>query len=170
VNDGRSSTRSGRKELRTHRQVGDALQEDAGLHESSGQRLRCELPVAFAIGGELRQNQVVRFEAERQGPHLGRGARRDLDNDETVVPSERRLGGFGAARMRVVAERLVEVRAVAESAFDLDRLVRSSPRIDVDLLRPKQCLGSIGVGGEDRLAADDNELAFIDYLSAAATT
>jgi hypothetical protein len=75
------------------------------------------------------------------------------------------LAAPASARMRVVAERLVEVRAVAESAFDLDRLVRSSPRIDVDLLRPKQCLGSIRVGAEDRLAADDNELAFIDYLS-----
>jgi hypothetical protein len=58
----------------------------------------------------------------------------------------------------------MEGRAVADGSLDSYRLLRGPTRIDVGLLRPQQHLGSIGVRAKNRLASDDNELAFPDYL------
>lgn len=44
-----------------HRHVADALEEDARVHQSGGECFLRKLPVTFAICGELRQDDVVRF-------------------------------------------------------------------------------------------------------------
>lgn len=67
--------------------------------------------------------------------------------------------------MRVVAERLLEMRAVAESALDVDGLVGRVTRIDVGLLRPQQSLRRIWIRAQDRLTTHNYEFAFPDYLS-----
>jgi hypothetical protein len=62
--------------------------------------------------------------------------------------------------MRVIAERLVEGRAIAKCSLDIDGLVRRSTGIDVRLLRAKKRLRRVRIGTQNRLAADDNELVF----------
>ena len=58
----------------------------------------------------------------------------------------------------------MEVRAIAEGAFDLDRLLRRVAWIHVGFLRAQQRGRRVGVAAEDRLAPDDHELVLSDDL------
>jgi hypothetical protein len=54
-------------ELRSHRQVTDALRENARLNELGRERALSELPISLPIGGELRHDQAMGLQAECHG-------------------------------------------------------------------------------------------------------
>jgi hypothetical protein len=61
--------------------------------------------------------------------------------------------------MRVVPERTVKGRAVAESSLDIDGPFGGSKRVDVRLLRPEERGRGIGMSGKDRLTPHNHEFA-----------
>jgi hypothetical protein len=66
--------------------------------------------------------------------------------------------------MRVVPERPLKGRAVAESALNIDGPFGRATRVDVRLLRPEERRRGIWMSGKDRLTPDDDKFAFADYL------
>jgi hypothetical protein len=64
--------------------------------------------------------------------------------------------------MGEVAEGAVKVRAISRRALNLDGAVRSTLRVEVDLHRLEERRRRVGVGAEDRLAADHYEFVELD--------
>ena len=60
--------------------------------------------------------------------------------------------------MRGVAEGFVKDRTLANATIDQDRILRTVAREDIRFQRDKQFIGRVGVGAENRLAADDDDL------------
>jgi hypothetical protein len=151
-------------ERRTDGKLASPVDEDPRIHESSGECLRGELPVTFTVCREFRQHEIVGLQAESDGADLTRDPWFNLDGYEAILPPHGSLSGFGTDGVRVVAEGLLEARSIAEGSFDRDRFVRSPTRVEVCFLRPEQRLGSVRIGSEDRLTADDDELGLAQDL------
>ena len=52
------------------RQIGRPGNENLWLDEPGGKRVLGEVPITFPVGGELREDEVVRFQAEGNGTRL----------------------------------------------------------------------------------------------------
>ena len=113
-----------------------------------------KLPIAFAAGNTLRQQQIVDLKAP---------ARRSagvliLDRDQAPLPSGRCNRRLRADGVCVVAEGRIEIRSVAEAVLDLVASLGVIARIDIRLAGDEQRLWSGGELAENRLTPDDNEL------------
>src|SRR5580704_11745140 len=142
-----------------HWQVSLAAQKFLRLHDVAAYRLLGKLNVALSAGRELGQHEIVSLHAPADGFRVVMCERGYAHGDEPLLPSGRRLGCLGTNAMRVVAERLVELRAVAHRSVDLDCLLGSCARVHVGLLREEHCVWRVWELTEDRLAADYDDVA-----------
>jgi hypothetical protein len=79
-----------------------------------------------------------------------------LDDDRSILPTRRQDRGLPAHAVRVVAEGLVERRALANRSIEEITGVLVVRRVQVDLLRHRDLVGCVGHRAEDGLAADDD--------------
>src|SRR5690606_24357149 len=132
-------------------------QQGLRVDHPSRDRVLGELPVTVPARYALGEHQIVRLEEVRGYRAFQSRARWDLGLDEALLPPSWGLGRLRPNPMRVIAERLVKPRAVAQGAIDLDGQLGVLLRIQIDLHRAQELLWGVGERPQDRLAADDHE-------------
>src|SRR5574341_235874 len=133
-------------------------------HQACPQHLADKLDVFLPSGEKLAHRQVLRRETEANRPsHV-----LALETNNPPLPPRGKCRGFRSDTVRVVTERLVEGRELADGPVDQVCLGGIVERIAVDIHRAEQRIGSVGGGRQERLAADDHDLATTSNAAAGA--
>src|SRR5436309_11593197 len=117
-----------------------------------------EHQVLLSPHSQLRKHEIMDFEAPTRHHLCLARPRRNIDPDESLLPSSRGVDSLGPDPVREVAECLVERRAVAESTIDLNGPLRIVLRVRIGLERDEERFGCEWELAKDCLAADNNDL------------
>lgn len=124
---------------------------------------RHERQVLFPPGGELADREINRAQTE---PDHAAGVV-VLHRHQAALPICRQDRRLGSDAVRVVAERFVERRFLADGTVDQICLLRCIERVSVRFGRDGQFSGRLRETAQNRLAADDDELRVSAMLPAA---
>ncbi len=101
------------------------------IDELDSNRLLDELVVMRTTSRELREHEVVNFEAPRDDRSSTALRGRDLEPHQAFFPASRSNDGFRADSMSVVVVCLMKPRPVPDCAVDLLRSLRVTSREDI---------------------------------------
>ena len=133
--------------------------QHVAVDESGSQRVPRVVPIPIPAGGAFRQDEIMHLQAPGDRGVTRSCPGRDLPLYEPLPPAAGSPCRLRPNSVRVVAERPMELRAVAESTVDQVRCARVMQGIDVRLERLQQRFRRRLVGAKNRLASDDDELA-----------
>lgn len=138
----------------------DATKKLLNLNEIGRESVSCEFPITITTGDALGKDQIVNFQTVGDDRAVLANPRRDLDSDKAPLPSRGSFRGLWPNTMCVVPVHSLELRAITQTAFDLDGLVRIVKRIQISLHREEHARRRLINRPKDGLAADHDDLSF----------